>query len=200
MYTLYRVTNKLNGRYYIGVHKTDNPNDRYLGSGRLIRKAVKRYGRDSFTKEILFTFNTAEDAYAKEAEIVNKQIIEDSNCYNLINGGSPSIEWMEERKAYYSRTFKTFLGKKHTGETKRKISEAGRGRIQSLETRQKRSNTLKALNKTSYWKGKSQPQEANAKRSLAHLNLSKVICPHCTKSISPQNAKRWHFENCKLNG
>lgn len=45
MYTVYKTTNIINGKYYIGVHKTTNPNDSYLGSGKAIKEAIKKYGK-----------------------------------------------------------------------------------------------------------------------------------------------------------
>ena len=53
MYTVYKTVNLVNGKYYIGVHKTDNPYDDYIGSGKLIKRAIKKYGKDSFHKEII---------------------------------------------------------------------------------------------------------------------------------------------------
>lgn len=41
MYTVYKVTNIKNGKYYVGVHKTNNPYDSYMGSGTAIRNAIK---------------------------------------------------------------------------------------------------------------------------------------------------------------
>jgi hypothetical protein len=43
-HTVYRTTNLVNGKFYIGVHKTDDPNDGYLGSGKLIGRAFQKYG------------------------------------------------------------------------------------------------------------------------------------------------------------
>jgi hypothetical protein len=51
-YTIFRTTNKKNGKIYIGKHQTDNINDTYIGSGTALIAAIKKWGRDSFVKEI----------------------------------------------------------------------------------------------------------------------------------------------------
>ena len=48
---IYKVTNKINGKIYIG--QTSKNDETYLGSGTIITKAVLKYGRDSFIKEII---------------------------------------------------------------------------------------------------------------------------------------------------
>ncbi len=53
MYVVYKTTNLVNSKFYIGVHKTENPEDDYLGSGKLIKRAIEKYGADSFHKEII---------------------------------------------------------------------------------------------------------------------------------------------------
>lgn len=86
MYVVYRVTNKTNGKYYIGVHKAD-VEDSYLGSGSAIKAAISKYGKECFVREILFAFDTAEDAYAKEAELVGSEEVKNERSYNLKEGG-----------------------------------------------------------------------------------------------------------------
>jgi len=85
--TVYKTTNTLNGRYYIGVHVTDDPNDGYLGSGKLIIQAIKKYGKDSFVKEVLYVFDNVDEALNKESELITEELIESRRCYNITDGG-----------------------------------------------------------------------------------------------------------------
>jgi len=86
-YTVYETTNTINGKIYIGVHKTKNPEDSYMGSGNAISKAIKKYGKGNFSKKILYKFDTLQEAYDKEAEIVTKEFCLEKNNYNLVPGG-----------------------------------------------------------------------------------------------------------------
>ena len=70
VYTIYKVTNKINGKCYIGKHQTDDINDGYMGSGKLIKQAIRKYGLDNFSKEILFIFDNEDDMNVKERELV----------------------------------------------------------------------------------------------------------------------------------
>lgn len=85
MNIVYKVTNNLNGKYYIGIQNTND--DNYLGSGVAIVRAVKKYGRDNFTKEVLHTCNTKEETAKLEAEIVTESLVNDPMCYNMKLGG-----------------------------------------------------------------------------------------------------------------
>lgn len=87
VYVVYKVTNTINQKIYIGFYGTKNPKDSYLGSGDKIKLAVSKYGKENFIKEILFTFNSEKEARAKEAELVDSDFIRRSDTYNLIIGG-----------------------------------------------------------------------------------------------------------------
>lgn len=86
-FTVYKTTNLINGKYYIGKHKTMNINDDYLGSGTRLSNAVQKYGVKNFVKEVLFVFDTEESMNAKEKEIINESIINDPLSYNVAFGG-----------------------------------------------------------------------------------------------------------------
>ena len=83
----YKITNLINGKYYYGVHRTDDLDDGYMGSGSTLKKAFKKYGLQNFKKEILKFFDTGEEAFDYENKIVNEKLIQDNNCYNIVVGG-----------------------------------------------------------------------------------------------------------------
>lgn len=86
-YTVYKITNQVDGRFYIGSHKTRNLDDDYMGSGKYLKRAQRKWGIHNFTKEILFVFETPDEMYAKEAELVNEEFVERPDTYNIKTGG-----------------------------------------------------------------------------------------------------------------
>jgi len=93
-YIVYQITNNINGKIYIGSHKTNDINDRYMGSGKYLKRALDKHGVDNFTKKILFVFDNPDDMYNKEAELVNEDFLSEENTYNLKLGGSSGFEYI----------------------------------------------------------------------------------------------------------
>lgn len=90
VYYLYRTENLLNGKYYIGKRQyngTDTNKDFYLGSGTLLKLAVKKYGKTNFKKTILQFVDTLVELNKLESEIITETIINDEQSYNLALGG-----------------------------------------------------------------------------------------------------------------
>ncbi len=93
-YIVYEVKNKITGKTYIGKHQTDNIYDDYLGSGKYLKRAIKKYGKDCFEKIILYSFDNKEDMDNKEAELVNEEYVKDKNTYNLKIGGEGGYDYI----------------------------------------------------------------------------------------------------------
>jgi dissimilatory sulfite reductase (desulfoviridin) alpha/beta subunit len=82
-YYLYEIKNTINNKIYVGVHKTANLNDGYMGSGKAINRAIKKYGVENFTKTILEYFTNETSMYSKEKEVVNEEFLARPDVYNL---------------------------------------------------------------------------------------------------------------------
>ena len=82
-YIIYKTTNMINSKYYIGKHKTRNINDGYMGSGKLLLRAIKKYGIENFSREILHFCSNEEEMNAMESDLV----VINENTYNLCPGG-----------------------------------------------------------------------------------------------------------------
>lgn len=93
-YHLYKITNDINKRVYVGVHKSNNPNDSYYGSGIAIRKAIKKYGRKHFKKEIIASYKTAKPAYEHERKMVNEEFVNKRSTYNMTIGGKGGFDYI----------------------------------------------------------------------------------------------------------
>ena len=98
---IYKTTNLINGKIYVGLHSTNNLNDRYLGSGWVLKSAIKKYGRENFKKEVLLVLSSREEAREVEALVVDKEFIARSDTYNLQEGGmGVENQWGENNPAY----------------------------------------------------------------------------------------------------
>jgi len=84
---IYKTTNVLSGRYYIGMHSTSNLDDGYLGSGNRLKLAVRKHGKENFIREILEYCESREELKRLEEEVVNLNEIAKVDCMNLKVGG-----------------------------------------------------------------------------------------------------------------
>ena len=140
-YTIYKITNQINGKFYIGSHKTKDLNDDYMGSGKYLRVAQEKYGIENFKKEILFIYDNPDDMFNKEKEIVSEDFLATENTYNLKQGGFGGFDLVNKTgKNLYGNNGKIGFG----GENLIK----GRYRKISQEEKSKISNTMKEGYKT----------------------------------------------------
>jgi hypothetical protein len=115
--------------------------DEYLGSGKYLKRAVAKYGRDNFRKDIIAVFETAEEMFALEAKIVNSQFVSSKDTYNMKLGGSggydhiwragltTSIEKLNSGRVYKIKNDPAYreFWKEHTRRTGKRAQELGVG-------------------------------------------------------------------------
>jgi len=132
----YKITNLINGKFYYGVHNTNNLKDGYMGSGKLILEAYKKYGIENFNKEILKYFDTMDEAFQYEHEIVNEEMINNPDCYNIQIGGhyfctenkvpvkdiNGNKFWVSKEEYLFNNDLEAiWKGKHHKEESKQKV-------------------------------------------------------------------------------
>lgn len=122
----YIIINRVNNKYYYGIHSTHNLNDGYLGSGNAIKSAIKKYGKSVFTKYIISYHNSRLEALEKEATVVTTDVINDPLCYNICKGG---IAGPEEHNEQSKQRMGWSKGIPHSDAWKDNIGKALKGRI-----------------------------------------------------------------------
>ena len=96
---IYQTTCIITGRYYIGMHSTDNLEDGYIGSGKRLWHSINKYGKENHQTEILEFLPTREELKQREAKIVNEELIGDVMCLNLqLGGGGGFVNEEHHRK------------------------------------------------------------------------------------------------------
>ena len=191
---VYKITNKINNKSYIGKHSTNNLEDGYLGSGILILKAVKKYGASNFVKEFLQFFDSLEEAYKNEEKIIKDFDAVNSNMfYNITAGGFGNKGYIpiftEEWK---SKISKALIGRPLSEEHKRNVSIGCTGR----STWNKGAIGLQK----SKFKGMKLEGERlkQVQKAFVDVGKHKIQCPYCLRDVLFITSQRWHFENCKL--
>lgn len=196
---IYLTTNLVNGKKYIGKKKFVGNWRTYLGSGVLISRAIKKYGRENFHRDIIHIAFSEQELNALEKQcIANHNACEDRNYYNVATGGDggntlagKSEEEMLEFKNkcsennkgdknyWYGKSEKLkgennpFYGRKHSEETRRKLSETRKGRVPPEEARR---NMSLAQRKRYAKEGTKKLKSAKRKDATGIKAKRKVIC------------------------
>lgn len=111
-YYLYKITNRLNSHVYVGVHKTSNLDDGYMGSGTILRAAYKKHGVENFDKTILEFFVCEEEMFAREREMVTDEFIQRADTYNARRGGTGGFDYVNKIKTPEERRELGLLGQR----------------------------------------------------------------------------------------
>lgn len=133
---IYKTKNKINGRVYIG-QKQGRFTRQYLGSGKLLKKAIVKYGKENFRVKQIASAETREELNILEIFYI-KKYRKTSKVYNLAIGGQAGNMGYDS-----SGKNNGFYGKHHTPETIKGISQKLRGRTLNQEWRDKISAAKK---------------------------------------------------------
>ena len=211
---VYKTTNITNGKYYIGAHRSSSLDDGYLGSGKHLNRAIRKYGRSNFTREILKQCDSEKEMFLYEEELVSR-FLGNPNCYNLASGGrGGSI--IQNRKPFtqkHSEKTKTAIraknsGKRHSKETIQKLRENNWARTNPEAQRDhaRKAALISHLSREPVILSEARKQKISGSlkayfsmygSSLSGKPKKKIECPHCKKLIARNTANRWHFSNCK---
>jgi len=153
---IYRTTCSITGKYYVGMHSAVKLNDGYLGSGKVLRRSIRKYGKENHTFEILQFCDSREDLPTKEAEIVNEQLLTDPLCMNLRlggsgnNGGFMSSGWKmppmtdeHRRNMIIARNNRPPV----SDETRKKMSDSHKGKVRTDEHKRNNAEAVKKSEK-----------------------------------------------------
>jgi len=155
---IYITTNMINGKRYIGQRKFYGNWKEYLGSGILLTRAIKKHGKENFIRNIIaISYSEEEINTLEKIWIENYDAVKSDSFYNIADGGfagntyaGKTEEEMNIIKTKISIANKgennVLYGKHHSDKTKRKISEATKGKIVTEETKKKMSKNTKGSN------------------------------------------------------
>ena len=201
---LYKITNLVNGKIYVGVHSTDNLDDGYMGSGTALKRSQKKHGLASFSKTTIAQFETRQELLNAEREYVDESFVGRSDTYNCVVGGGS-----------WNQTPSGFMDEDH----RRKIGDATRVTSRGNTNRRNSITSEQALLNMQNCgaKGKAKPPRTDTHRAnlaKAHVGLKatpeaklamsnaaksrpRIACIHCGVMVPVQQINRWHNDNCK---
>ena len=190
MYYIYLIVNSVNGKTYVGQRKSSKEwyEDKYMGSGTLLKKAKQKYGIENFEKFLIQHCYSKEETNKAERSWIAEYRSRGKAEYNISDGGdgSAGFHHTEETKRRLSEAKKgkpksdetrrklseSHKGKQASEETKRKLSEVHKGNHPSEETRQKMSEAQKGKHKSEEWRRKI--SEAHKGRKLSEEHRRKL--------------------------
>ena len=146
---IYKTTNLINGKIYIGQHKANRFDIKYKGSGKILLQAFHKYGKNNFSCHIIEWCNSKQELNIKEKFWIKFFHTQNPNIgYNITSGGEGTENY------------------RHSTETIQKIKNSNKGKKRSLETCKNISNSHKGIK--SCMKGKHHSEETKQKISIAN--------------------------------
>lgn len=170
---IYKTTNLINNKFYIGMHSTNNLNDGYFGSGKKLWRSIKKYGKENFKVDVLEFLPNRISLKNREKEIVTEEFIKNNkDCMNLNPGGSGGFCNENHRKKFHAaggKSVRILFSKRH--QEKMKTDPEYRARC------------IDKMKGNQSWLGKHHKEESKIKIGAAN-------------SISQKGEKNSQFGTC----
>lgn len=203
-YTIYKTTNLINGKIYIGKHVTENLDDSYLGSGIKLINSIKKYGPENFKREILYIFENEQKMNAKEVDLVTDEFCNRENTYNLAAGGHGGCIALGDGNPLREKTLQSIRNsfneersKKLSDQAKKLHAEKKIGMYNKTQSDHQKQTASKRF------KGVPKNKETVAKQKkslLATLNAEGYIHPNNGLVRSVETKKRISVNHADVSG
>lgn len=201
---IYKITNKINNKIYIG--QTVRALEERLSEHKrkrnpLISKALKKYGIENFSVEVIYEASTIEELNEKEFEFIRKYNSINPNGYNQCEGGGNTVGYIHTDEAkkkmskakseMYLGENNPFYGKTHTDEAKKKMSEKRKGRKLTEEWKKNISNSCTKKKVINIDTGEvfNSVKEASEYYNLKDTHISRV----CKGKRNKTGGFRWKY-------
>ncbi len=169
---IYKITRiDDSGRYYIGMHSTDDLDDNYFGSGSLLSRSIKKHGKDKQEKVILEFLPSREALKLREKELVNEELLGDKRCMNLRLGGDGGWHHINNLPPSQRKNLKSLKNKISSGEL-----AVGGTRNWTAETWQKCSDRFRQNNIDGLTSGWKHTDEAKGKIGKSQGGGQVFVC------------------------
>lgn len=193
-YIIYQTTNLINGKKYIGKHRTNNLEDGYLGSGSLLMKAIQKYGKENFERKILYFCSSEKEMNQKESEIVNEEFLKRKDIYNLSLGGRGSWDYLNKNKLNNTNFSLEGLSKWRNSLTKEEVLDWKQKVRDGLKKSEKHKDSMKNRYRsgkyTHPWLGKNHKEESKEK-------IRNSLTGKCVGALNHRYGKIWVWNpNC----
>jgi hypothetical protein len=184
---IYKNTCKITGKFYVGLHSTNNLNDGYYGSGKILIKSVKKYGINNHIIEILEFLPSRVELSIRESEIVNSDFLKDPMCMNIKIGGFAGSHIDKTKKSIsmsLSKSYNEIYGDKE-GQLQK-----GKRKLGALDQWDKYNDSDKTNISNNISNGLKKHY------SETQYISTDYICPHCLKDGKGPAMFKHHFDNC----
>lgn len=198
---IYKTTCNVTGKWYVGMHSTSNLDDGYMGSGKILRHSIRKYGVENHSKEILEFLPTREELVLREIEIVTKELVGDGKCMNLKEGGTGGCSSIEH-KFNFSRggvESRKLLRETNPDWVKTFSKKASEGNIKAYESGKRERSVSYDWNGKTHSKETKQLMSDKAKERTSEQNSQYGTC-WITNGTENKKIKKEDLETYQLDG